>query len=243
MNRSVLITGAATGLGLSLAEHFIREGDCVYGVSRTKSHWKEARSRIPERDRFILYQADVSSEPKVKHLISQVFKQAGRIDVLINNAGYANRFVRTEKENIREFEKHFSQNLLSVFLMCKYALPIFQRQNFGWIMNIASMAGKRAVPGMGAYSASKSGVIALGQCIAKENPDAGFKCVTVCPGGINTEMRVKIFGKEDANRQQHPDFVADKIMEILERKIEVPSGGDIIIRHSQVTAINAAPPA
>ena len=243
MNRSVLITGATAGLGLSLAERFIQQGDSVYGASRTKSHWKEARSRIPERDRFILYQADVSSESKVKHLISRVFKHAGRIDVLINNAGYANRFVRTEKENAREFERNFSQNLFSIFLMCKYALPLFQRQNSGWIINIASLAGKRAVPGLGAYSASKSGVIALGQCIAKENPDAGFKCVTVCPGGINTEMRARVFGKEDANRQQSPDFVADKIMEILEGKIDVPSGGDMIIHHGQVSAINAAPPA
>ena len=127
--------------------------------------------------------------------------------------------------------------------MCKYTLPLLKEQKRGWIINIASMAGKRAVPSLGAYSVAKFGVTALTQSIAKENPSAGFRCITVCPGGMNTEMRAKLFGRKDAERQQSADFVADKILEILDGKIQVESGGDLVIRHGRITAINPLPEA
>lgn len=239
MNRVVLITGAASGLGLSLSERFVRCGDRVYGVTQSKRHWKLAKERIPESKKFFLTQADVSSEIRVKQFVSTIRRETGRIDILINNAGYANRPLRTEEETLNEFKRNLNHNLLSTFLMCKYTLPLFKEQKEGWLINISSLAGKRAVPRLSAYSASKFGVVALTQCIAKENPEPRFKCIAVCPGGINTEMREKVFG--DASRQQSADFVADKILEILQGKIDVPSGGDIVIRHNQVTAIHPPP--
>ncbi len=242
MSQVAVITGAGAGLGLSLAERFISQGNKVYGLTLTKRHWSRARKRIPS-PRFILTQIDVTSETKVKRFLLQLIRKEKRMDVLINNAGYVNQPVKLEKDSLRELHKNLSTNLISVFLMCKYALPFFKKKNQGWIINISSMAGKRAVPSLGGYSASKFGVLALTQAMAKENLDAGFRCITVCPGGMNTEMRVTCFGEEDARRQQSPDFVADKIMEIIGGTIEVPSGGDIVIRHSQVSAINPPPEA
>ncbi len=243
MDRKVIITGASSGLGLCLTERFVEAGDTVYGVSRTQKNWKEAKERVSDPKHFSLHRADVSSEAQVKSLVSKIRKRAGRIDILINNAGYADPPTPLEKESLREFQNNISANLLSVFLMCKHALPIFKAQKKGWIINISSMAGKRAVPFLAAYSASKFGVLALSQSIAKENSNGGLRCITVCPGGMNTGMRARLFGREDADRQQTPDFVADKIMEILEGKIPVEPGGDVVIRHSQVTAINPPPEA
>jgi short-subunit dehydrogenase len=103
------------------------------------------------------------------------------------------------------------------------------------------MAGQRAVPGVAVYSASKFGVLALSQAIAKENADIPLKCVTVCPGGMNTEMREAIFGKADAEKQQSPDYVADVIFDVYHDKVQVESGGDIVIRHGQISAIHPCP--
>lgn len=241
MNQIVLITGATAGLGLSLAVRFLEAGDRVYGVSRTKRNWASARKSTHHSKHFFLLQGDLTSEPGTKRIISKVLKREGRIDILINNAGYANCPVRTEKESVREFQKNFSNNLLTAFLTAKHSLPSFRKKKKGWIINISSMAGKRAVPRLAAYSASKFGVVALSQAIAKENLDIDLKCITVCPGGMNTTMRSKLFGLEDAAKQQSPEFVADKIMEIIGGKIDVPTGGDIVIRHGQITAINPAP--
>ncbi len=240
-HRIVVISGAATGLGLSLSKLFLAAGDTVYGVTLTKKHWPSAKKSLSAFSRFFLFQADLTKEFEVKRFLQSVKKRLGRIDALINNAGYTNKISRIEKETLKEFQKNLSSNLLSAFLMCKYAIPIFKKQQSGWIINISSMAGKRAVPLLGAYSASKFGVLALSQSIAKENLSAGFRCITVCPGGINTRMRVKLFGAEDAKRQQSPDFVAEKILEILDGTIKVESGGDILIRHSKITAINPPP--
>ena len=240
--RIVLITGASSGLGLSLAENFLQRGDIVYGVTQTKRNWPGARKRLNESSsRFLLYQGDVSREPQVKKLISKIAKAKGRIDILINNAGYANRPIQTERESLKELQKNISHNLISTFLMTKYALPLFKKQKSGWIINVSSMAGKRAVPHLTAYSATKFGVVAISQSVAKENPDGGFKCITVCPGGMNTTLRSKLFGKADAEKQQSPDFVAAKILDVIDGTLDVPSGGDIVIRHGQVTAINSAP--
>ena len=243
MSRVVLITGAASGLGLSLTERFLALGDAVFGITKTKRSWRAAKKKLDRAEKFHLMQADLSVESDARKVLARVHKTAGRIDVLINNAGYANRPKPLEKESLEEFKQNLADNLISVFLVSKYALPIFKKQKSGWILNIASMAGKRAVPGLAAYSASKFGVLALSQAIAKENPEAGFRCLTVCPGGMNTSMRAKLFGAGEAKRQQSPDFVADKILEIIRGEISVPHGGDIVIRHGKITAVNEAPEA
>lgn len=239
--RIVVITGAATGLGLSLAKQFLDHGDAVFGVTLTKRHWPKAKKLLSHRSRFFLDQADVTQESEVKHFVNSLQKRAGRIDILINNAGYAGRTARIEEETLEEFEKNITSNLTSTFLMCKYTVPIFRRQQSGWIINISSMAGKRAVPLLSAYSASKFGVVALSQAVAKENRFPKFRCITICPGGMNTVMRAKLFGEEDAKRQQSPDYVAEKILDILDETIEVESGGDVVIRYGAITAINPPP--
>ena len=83
----------------------------------------------------------------------------------------------------------------------------------------------------------------MSQAIAKENAETGLQCITVCPGGMNTEMRRELFGTEDAERQQTPEFVADIMARIAEGKISVLSGGHIVIRHSKITGIFPPPEA
>ena len=95
------------------------------------------------------------------------------------------------------------------------------------------------MPGLFSYSASKFGVLALSQCIAKENENSKLKCFTVCPGGMNTPMREKVF--KDAAKQQSPEFVAEVIMEAICGDLRVDSGGDIVIRNGKITALNPVP--
>lgn len=241
MSRVVVITGASRGLGLRLACKFLANGDTVFGVTKTKEHWPKAKQSVQSLDRFFLKQADLTSEKKASSFLKAVVKEKGRLEVLINNAGYGGGLSRVEATDASEFRKHFTHNLLSQFYMCKHAIPIFRSQRGGLIINISSMAGKRAVPRLAAYSASKFGVLALSQCVAKENADSGLKCITVCPGGMNTQMRSGLFGEKDAEAQQNADYVADVIMDIVNDKTHVESGGDIVIRHGKVTAINSSP--
>lgn len=242
MNRIVVVTGASRGLGLELARKFIKAGDKVFGISRTRRYWAAARKAIPSKD-FDLIRADITSEKKVKALLAQVVRRARRIDVLINNAGYCGPLAKVEMTSAEEFSKHLKQNLVSAFLMCKCAIPLLKKQKQALILNISSMAGTRAVPRLFPYSAAKFGMLALSQAVAKENDATGLRCLTVCPGGMNTTMRRELFGKEDAVKQQSPEFVAGVIEHVVNGTLKVLSGGHIVIRHGKITGIFPPPAA
>lgn len=243
MNKIVVITGASSGLGLSLTKRFLQNQDRVFGISKTRRHWKKTFSEVGKTNRFFLAQLDAANENSVKHYFKTVLKKTDHIDIMINNAGYGGTLTHVDKLSTIEVSKHFEHNLLSTFIVSKCVIPIFKKQGSGLIVNISSMAGKRAVPGLFAYSASKFGVLALSQCITKENSNTGIKCITVCPGGMNTEMRKKLFGKADAQKQQSADFVANIIFQVANDQIKVESGGDIIIRHGKVSTVNPPPKA
>ena len=241
MKRVVIITGASRGLGFSLAKRFLHQGDRVIGISKSRKFWKTAVKNLPSDFNFRLYQIDVTSEAEVRAFAKKIRKQFKSIDILINNAGYGGGLFRVEETSQKEFQKNIEANLAAAFYMSKYFIPYFRKQKKGLILNVSSMAGQRAVPKLFAYSAAKFGILALSQAIAKENTDINLKCLTVCPGGMNTLMRRDLFGKEDAQRQQSPDFVADVMMQIIDNKISVESGGDIVIRHGKITAIHPCP--
>jgi 3-oxoacyl-[acyl-carrier protein] reductase len=236
MKRIIVITGVSGGLGLALAGKFLGPGDTVFGIDIKKSETAQSPG-------FKFLKGDLTSLRDTRAVIVQVLKQAGQIDLLINNAGYCGPLTRVEDIPLKEFQKHFKRNLLTAFLMCQAILPVMLKQKRGLIINVSSMAGTRAVPRLFPYSAAKSGVLALSQAIAKENPDTGIKCITVCPGGMNTTMRRQLFGAEDAARQQTPEFMADMIAQVADEKIKVLSGGHIVIRHCKITGIFPPPAA
>lgn len=238
MNRVVVITGVSGGLGTELAKKFLQLGDSVLGIDIKKPS-TVCDTFGSAKFKFLL--GDITSEKSVKLLFGKIQKQAKRIDVLINNAGFCGPLTRVEDLLLKNFQKHMEINLTTAFLMCKHAIPIMLKRKNGLIVNISSMAGTRAVPKLMAYSASKFGVLALSQSIAKENLNTGLKCITICPGGMNTEMRRELFGAEDAARQQTPEFMADVISQVADDKITVLSGGHIVIRYGKITEITPPP--
>jgi len=241
MKRIVLITGASRGLGLSLAKRFLQTGDYVFGASRSRRYWKKAFDEVEHSKRFRLRKVDLTQPRQVQNWIRQITKKYAKIDILAHCAGRVEALNRLEHISYKEFRKIIQANLTSTFLLSQAVLPIMRKKKRGWILHVSSMAGKRAVPRVAAYSASKFGVVALSQAIAKENEDTRIKCVTVCPGGMNTKMRADLFGREDAEKQQSADFVADVMMQIVQGQIKMNSGDDIVIRYGKITAINPLP--
>ncbi|HTL48577.1 MAG TPA: SDR family oxidoreductase [Verrucomicrobiae bacterium] len=242
MNRSIVITGATRGLGLALARRFLAAGDKVFGISRTRGRWAEVRRDSPNPANFTLLQCDLTSEAEIKACVKKILK-AGVPDILINNAGDGTRLARVENITLKEYEHSQAVNLTAAFLVCKYFLPALRAKKGARIFNVSSMAGVRAVPNLFSYSAAKFGIMALTQCLAKENTDAGIECLTVCPGGMKTSMRASLFGREDAKKQQTPDFVAGLILDLVERRLPAANGSAVVIRHSRLWSIIPMPDA
>lgn len=238
---SVLITGASRGLGLALTLRFAEAGVRVYAVSRTRRHWKQAMAQVKSGWAEVQwFECDASQENQVKALFQKIVRLSP-LSLVINNAGYGGRLATIDQLSLAEFERHMTQNLRSVFLVSKYALRVFKKEKRGFLVNVSSMAGTRAVPRLAAYSASKFGVLALTQAAVKENEGVDFRALTICPGGMNTEMRSSLFGAADAAKQQTPEFVAEKMIEIIAGKIPVDNGAAVLIRHGKITAIQPMP--
>lgn len=243
MKRRVVITGASRGLGLSLVRNFIAAGDEVIAVSKTRKFWKALES-VEGPGKLFTHQADLTVESQVKSLAQKISRQARPLDILINNAGTGGELKLITHLSLKAFDEMISANLTSAFLMTKHFIPFFRKQGHpGMILNVSSMAGVRGVPKLFAYSASKFGLLALTQCTAKENLDVSLKCVTICPGGMNTQMRASLFGQKDASAQQSPDFVADIMLDIIEDRFPVANGSDVVIRHGKIFSVNTMPAA
>ena len=111
MKKVVVITGATTGLGLSLAAKFLQSGDQVFGISKTKKHWASARKRLGHTKQLELFQLDVTSESGVARFFDKLKKQTKRVDVVINNAGYVDLLTPVDRLTLTEFRNNIEAKL------------------------------------------------------------------------------------------------------------------------------------
>ena len=177
--RNILITGSSRGLGKELAEHFLRQGDFVYGCSRSEGQF--------EHDNYHHQQVDVSSAEEVKNFFFSLRKEIRHLDALINNAGIAsmNAFALTPVES---FQKIFSINVQGTFLFCQKALSLLKRAPNPRIINMSTVAVPMQLEGESVYAASKSAVETLTQIIAKEYGSFGITCNAIGPSPIDTAL-------------------------------------------------------
>ncbi|MBN8571212.1 MAG: SDR family oxidoreductase, partial [Ignavibacteria bacterium] len=148
-----IITGASSGIGHAAAQKFINNGYIVINGSRSD------KKPINSPD-YEFISTDVSKEEDVKNLIGKVIEKHGKIDVLINNAGFG-LFANLVDSKTEDFDSMFAVNVRGLYLCCRYALKSMIEKQAGTIINIASIAGKSAVPSASIYSATKHAVMGL----------------------------------------------------------------------------------
>ncbi len=236
----VVVTGASRGLGAAFAEILAAEGAKVAVCARDKTALSAVCKRIEKKGGVCSsYVVDVARSSEVNGFVSKVIKEYGRIDVLVNNAGAVHKFNSVEKISNAEYEACMRTNVDSVFHFLKAVVPLMKKQGSGVIVNVSSGAGRRAHAGLSVYAASKFAVEAFTQAVARELEKEGSPvgCIALCPSGINTGMRAAVFGKEDAGKQQSPESVALVLRDVLLGKVEVPNGGDVLIRQGSVTEV------
>ena len=196
MERPVtLITGTRKGIGRFLARHYLVEDHQVVGVSRNPPEW--------EADGYLHYEADVADEQAVKRIFSGIRKQFGRLDNLINNAGVAsmNHSLLTPMASV---ERILSTNVAGTFLFCREAARLMQRDRFGRIVNVSTVAVPMRLAGEAVYAASKAAVESMTRIQAKEFADFGITVNAVGPPPVATDLIAEL-GEEkirDVLRQQ-----------------------------------------
>lgn len=190
-NKTVLMTGAASGLGRATAIQLAKEGARLSLVDVNSAALEETRQIVlqyaPQAEVFLIT-ADVADEKAVQDYVNQTVEKYGAIDGFFNNAGVEGKQSPTADYSTEEFQRVLSINLNGVFYGLKYVLGVMQKQGHGSIVNMASVGGIRGVGNQSGYSASKHGVVGLTRNSGIEYGQYGIRVNAVAPGAIMTAM-------------------------------------------------------
>jgi NAD(P)-dependent dehydrogenase (short-subunit alcohol dehydrogenase family) len=183
-----LVTGAAAGIGRAIVERLSADGFQVALADidlDAASATTLAVSRINGVEPFAV-QVDVSDYDNVQRMVAMVLDRAGRIDVLVNNAGISGPAAPVVEYPEQEWRRVLAVDLDGVFYCCRAVLPTMLQSGYGRIVNIASISGKEGNPNMSAYSAAKGGVIAFTKALGKELATTGIMVNCITPAVIET---------------------------------------------------------
>ena len=211
-NRVAVVTGGAQGFGLAITERFIEAGAKVIIWDIEEKAAKEAVEKINTKN--VSYQiVDVTNFEIINKSLNEVEKNFGKIDIFINNAGIAGINTTVAEYPLDEWKKIMNLNLNSVFYCCKAVVPFMIKNDYGRIVNIASIAGKEGNPNASAYSTSKAGVIGLTKSLGKELAQKNIAVNCVTPAAAKT----RIF---DQMTEEHINYMLSKIPRNKFAKVE-----------------------
>jgi 3-oxoacyl-[acyl-carrier protein] reductase len=189
--KTALVTGAATGIGRAIAERFAREGACVAVNYRSS---REAAEQVVTQIRAtggtaVAIAADVAVESDVRAMMGQIVREFGRLDVLVNNAGWSTRVPHRKLDDLTDeiWDKTFDVNLHGVFYCVRAAVPHLRQQSGTSIVNVASVAATTGVGSSMAYAAAKAGVLTMTKSLARAlAPEIRVNAIS--PGLIRTHF-------------------------------------------------------
>ncbi|MBF0806559.1 MULTISPECIES: SDR family NAD(P)-dependent oxidoreductase [unclassified Streptococcus] len=239
MKKVLFVTGASKGIGLEVAVVALEKGYRVVATSRnTETLTEKILARVPAAGSDFLALEMLFTEESIQAAVAQVLDHFGRIDVLVNNAGYG-IFGALEEFSLDEIRKNFDVNVFGLLALTQAVLPGMRQQKSGHIINLASISGSVTGPVQGVYSATKASVIMMSEALQAEVEPFGIQVTAVNPTGIRTDfldsssmrrpekeikdyevVQATMSGLARLNHNQggDPTFLAQAILDIAEMK-------------------------
>lgn len=184
MNKVALVTGASGGIGAMTAKEFAKSGYIVYAAARRVDKMNELKN-----DGIKPISLDLTKEDSMVQCVQSILNEVGRIDVLVNNAGYGS-YGAIEDVPMEEARRQFEVNLFGMARLIQLVTPVMRKNHYGKIVNISSMGGKIWTKFGGWYHATKFAVEGFSDCLRMELAPFGIDVIVVEPGGIKTDWGI-----------------------------------------------------
>jgi NAD(P)-dependent dehydrogenase (short-subunit alcohol dehydrogenase family) len=200
MSKVWLITGSSRGLGRALAKAVLEAGDRLVATARDPGHLADLVEAYGAR--VLALPLDVTDEAAAEAAVKTTVETFGRLDVLVNNAGYGN-VAPIEDTSLAEFRAQIETNLFGTIIMTKAAIPIMRGQGAGHVIQFSSVGGRIGPVGRAPYAAAKWGVEGFSEVLSKEVGPLGIKVTVIEPGGFRTDFA----GSSTAIYEGRPEYV------------------------------------
>ena len=211
-----LVTGGSRGIGRAVGEALLERGFQVFFCGRSSDLLEDAQQQLFIRypGRVFSRLCDVRSQEAVEALVAWVEQEAGRLDVLVNNAGLG-RFAPVDEISGDDFREVIETNLLGAFYAIRAAAPAMKQRGEGWIFNIASLAAKNAFAGGAAYNASKFGLVGMSEAAMLDLRHFGIRMAAICPGSVETDFGSGVM-KDGGSWRLQPEDVAQVVTNLID---------------------------
>ena len=242
-NKVVLVTGAASGIGLATAKNFAASGAKAVILADWNGELAQKEANLLNEQGYhaLAIQCDVSSEEQVKLMVERVVATYGSLDAAFNNAGVQNKLAEIADTTAEDYDRVTGVNLRGIWLCMKYELQQMRKQGSGAIVNCSSLGGLVGGAERGSYHAAKHGVLGLTKSAALEYATRGIRVNSVCPGLILTAMTDQMIagGQKEAldamvkmipmAREGKPDEIADSVLYLCSDKASYITGQSIAV--------------
>lgn len=186
--KSIVVTGASSGMGKSIVERFVKEGALVVAVARRKERLDALKESLAqEKGQVLVFQGDVSKKEDNEKMIELAVQHFGKLDVLVNNAGIMDDMSGIGDATDEKYEQVMKVNVYGPMCAMRKAVSVFKEQGHGNIINVASVGGMRTAAGA-IYCASKAALLAMTRNTAFMYIPDHIRCNAIAPGGIQTEI-------------------------------------------------------
>jgi NAD(P)-dependent dehydrogenase (short-subunit alcohol dehydrogenase family) len=230
MARTWFITGASRGFGKEWSIAALERGDTVAATARDTSSLDDLVQQFG--DKVLPLQLDVDDREAVFAAVAQAHEHFGRLDVVVNNAGYG-QFGMVEEISEAEARAQFDTNVFGALFVTQAALPFLREQGSGHFLQVSSIGGISAFPNIGIYNASKWALEAFSQSLAAEVADFGIKVTLIEPGGFSTDWG----GASAKHAAANPAYDAYREKAAEQRRARVATPGDPTASRAAVLAV------
>ena len=215
---AAIVTGGTRGIGFGIAEALLQAGAKVMITGRDASGVASAvqklESRVREGGRVVGRAVDVRDKMAVEAMVADAVREFGSLNTLINNAGVGH-FTPVEQTADEDWARVIDTNLTGVFYCSRAALPLMKAAGGGWIINIASLAGRNYFANASAYCASKAGLVAFTEALMLEVRHDNIRVSVVMPGSVATDFSHPSGGRENDSWKLTPEDIAEVVMDLL----------------------------